>query len=539
MTVGPRSRPRVLGALATSFLLGGIHLSPPIGLLAFIALVPWWASATPLDQKRRGDAGLAYLIGFVSLLIGAHWLREVSWIGLLATVAIEACFYLLIPASARALHRRHAMPAWLAWPIAWTAVEFLRSSVPFGGFPWLILGHSVHIALPLIQIADIGGAPLVSAVLALGNGVLASAWRARRDGLPARRLRRAWIVWSVILAFTLVYGFWRPASLEMKDGPTIAAIQPNIPQYEKSADPNRYFETNLDLTRRLFEGVEESPVDLVVWSETMLHLAEDAGRVEAGVVVSRVIRPYLEPQGVFLLSGASILERDHVNEPPEEWEFFNSALLFDPQGNVRSRHDKMQLVPGGESVPLPDWLGHDLLEAFVERFVVGGNWTFLTPGREARLLNVERNGHAWKIGTTICYENVFPWVGRELATRGAELLVNISNEAWFRDSLEMDQMLGMTKLRAIEMRRSVFRATNSGVSCLVDPRGKVLRVLELEGRRKEVAGVLVATVPISSAETLYGRLGSSWVWALCAWLGVLLAWGFVDARRRKRAARMG
>ncbi|MEQ8762499.1 MAG: apolipoprotein N-acyltransferase, partial [Planctomycetota bacterium] len=488
-------------------------------------------------RPRSGEKFLAWLVGSLSLAIGTYWIKTVSWAGMLATVAIEGCFYPFVLLGARALHRRLKLPLWLAWPLAWTGIEFLRGRVPFGGFPWMYLGHAVHELSPVIQIADLAGASLISLVVALLNGAIVWTLLARRRPLEERPpQRRAWLTVVVVWVAVLVYGFVRPGTIETHRGPTIAAVQPNIPQYEKNAESLSYFETNRRITVDLMEGATEAP-DLVVWSETMLHLVELGGEIEHGQLDAQVIRPLLETRGTWLLSGANIQSVPSRDAPPETYRFTNSALLFDPQARLRGRYDKMSLVPGGEAIPLPKWLGRDLLEAFIEKFVVGQQWTFLEPGTREEIFELPTETGPVRFGATICYENVHPWVGRALTRKGAELLVNISNEAWFLDSLEMDQMIGMTKIRAIETRRSIFRATNSGISCLVDPLGRVIDRLERGDRAKEVQGTFTAQVPTCRADTLFLAIGSSWAWALAGLvlgLGVAEAWA---ARRRKRAAR--
>jgi apolipoprotein N-acyltransferase len=138
-----------------------------------------------------------------------------------------------------------------------------------------------------------------------------------------------------------------------------------------------------------------------------------------------------------------------------------------------------------------------------------------------------------RFGLQICFEGIFPEISREIARKGADFTVNISNDGWFRDSAELDQMLVMARFRAVESRIGFIRATNTGISAFIEPSGRLGAVLEAGGRRKEVKGMLTARVKVTGASSLYRALGD---WACWAALGALAAElvrrFFIDMKKR-------
>jgi apolipoprotein N-acyltransferase len=185
--------------------------------------------------------------------------------------------------------------------------------------------------------------------------------------------------------------------------------------------------------------------------------------------------------------------------------------MLTPEGEVVYRYHKMQLVPFGEYVPLQPLLtlGGRVVAKVVQQVAD------FTPGREATV--AEADGR--RLGTFICYEAIFPHLVRRFTAQGAELLVNITNDAWYGRTSAPHQHLAMTVFRAVENQRYLVRAANTGIPAVVDPRGRVVASTALFDRT-----VLVREVGLLAGRTFYSRYGDVFAWScLAATLGITLA----------------
>jgi apolipoprotein N-acyltransferase len=198
-------------------------------------------------------------------------------------------------------------------------------------------------------------------------------------------------------------------------------------------------------------------------------------------------------------------------------------LLVDPSGRPVASYDKIHLVPIGEFVPFRRILPFRReIEELVYR--VAGWYPSLTPGESSPVLPLEIEGRRIPFGVMICYDSVFPGVARRAAREGARFLVNLSNDGWYGRSAELDQILAITRFRAVESRLPVFRVTNSGISAVIDSRGRMVETLVGEGRdgerrRKEAAGFLVRSIGLGAGDAPYVVVGDAFA-VLCAILAV-------------------
>jgi apolipoprotein N-acyltransferase len=202
--------------------------------------------------------------------------------------------------------------------------------------------------------------------------------------------------------------------------------------------------------------------------------------------------------------------------------YTNSAVLVTPEGKIAGRYDKIHLVPFAETFwlfrPLVRWFSNLALEEFragtgVEVWERGGN----------------------RFGAQICYEAIFPEISREIARKGGTFTVNISNDGWFKASGELDQMLVMARFRSIENRMQVIRATNTGISAFIEPTGRVQSKLEVDGRCKEVEGVLAGRIRLTEATTLYRAVGDWAKWLTLGAAAAELLRRFLIDRKKKAA----
>lgn len=352
----------------------------------------------------------------------------------------------------------------LALPFAWVLMEYLRSVGTFG-FTWGTLGYAL-LPTPLVQVADFGGVYLLSLLVAGSAATLVPAVRGRL--LPLLGMM------GVLLAATL-YGVTRPEPPQAEQN--LLLVQGSVNPLEKAAGRQvDELELYLGLSQ---QGVErsEKPIDLIIWPEGASPLPVEDSEV----------RESLADLGAPAVVGAP----RYLNG------YQNTAYGFD--GGVTGTYSKVKLVPFGESFPLRQPLAflYDPLFAAIGLPGLLG----VTPGDSYAPLPLT----PIVAGTYICYESVFPQVARAQVRLGANLLVNISNDAWFGRTQGAEQHFQMGRLRAIETRRYVARAGNDGVSAVIDPRGRVLQRFP-RGERK----AFEAQVGLSEEITPYVRYGD-WV----------------------------
>jgi len=446
-----------LPAVASGVLLALAFPSASLAPLAWFALVPLFCS---LEERPFRKGFVTGLVFFAAVL---YWLNIVmvtygglnlvfSIVAYLLLVAYLALYVGAVTAAAMHLARRLGWSPLWTLPLAWAAGEYLRAHL-LSGFPWASLGYSQYALLPLVQSADLWGVYGLSLLLVFSNAVLARLWKEA----PERRWRGSCLAGLLVLAGLFVanlgYGYLRldQAAETDREQLRIALIQGNIDQSVKWNPDHlaRTLRTYLDLSR---QAIAPQPVDLLVWPESATPFFYQDGGPAA-----RLVDDLAVASGSYLLFGSPAYQREEGRT-----SYLNSAFLLSPQGRPLGRSDKVHLVPFGEYVPLK-WL-----LPFVDKLVVGiGDFS---PGTVSPLA---MNGH--QLGVLVCYEAIFPDLARDYVRQGADLLVNITNDAWFGRSSAPWQHLEMACFRAIENRVWLARAANTGVSALVDPTGKIRR----------------------------------------------------------------
>jgi len=472
---------RALGAVAASSALYGLAFAPLPGAwaAAWLALAPLFAAVASAPPLRA--AGLGLLFGTVGGLATCWWLPEMlqRFFGV-APVAS----WLAAAASFVAFAGIHCagFAAWLAWlarrgPVSpalvglgWAACEWVRASLGVAN-PWAISAYSQIDFRALAQLADLAGpwgiAALLGAANALLAGLLAPVLR------PRRPLRGAALA-ALTLAAALGYGEVQLAR-QHADGPPVklAIVQSGIARPDRREDdPAR---SRAELERHLAlsaEAVAAARPALVLWPEGAL----DFSPFEATQRSLR-LRDASRSLGADLLLGAP-------RRSPEGLR--HNATLLLSRGRVRGVQDKVELMPFSESDPLPGplALGRDAY----------------APGREIRLFEAA----GLRIGSAICSEAMGPSFSRRLVAAGATLLANPSNDYWFVSPAAARQQLAKARLRAIETRRFVARATSTGYSALIDPRGDLLAVSGFGG-----AEWLAGEVRAARGTTLHQRAGAA------------------------------
>jgi apolipoprotein N-acyltransferase len=291
-------------------------------------------------------------------------------------------------------------------------------------------------------------------------------------------------------------------------------VQGNIEQDQKWS-PAMRLETVDRYIRLSKEAIarEDGPPALLVWPETALPFL-----IDDNPYLRKLEQSLIRKEKIWLLAGAPYYKEVDVKDPQPTKEFlaYNSAYLFAPDGSVAGRYDKQHLVPFGEYVPLSDYVS--LPGPLVENI---GNFSSGKPGRP-----LSCQGAA--IGVLICFESIFPELARDWTASGANLLVNITNDAWFGRSSAPWQHLSMAVLRAAENRRSLARSANTGVSALIDPLGRIIGASPLFQ-----PFYLMADVPLLQTKTVFVSFGYHFG-LICLLASIILLLLYRDDRSKEK-----
>jgi len=457
-----RARQRTIGlqALLSAGLL--ILALPPLDLwpLALVALIPLLRGMR--DASLTQVTTCAWLCGFVVNLSGFRWGDALlerfghlpTWSRLLALVLLatyQGSVFALWAGVSGALSRWARVPWLVSAPLAVVVAESL---VPFL-FPWN-LAIAVWKAWPLLQVAELGGPPAVSALVMLINLTLLEAGQAlwRRHPLPRSVWRAGGVVLGVMAAGLLRAGHVAAARGEAPSV-RVGIVQPNTGPLTAEARKHQG-EQSLATLRRATGDLAHRGAELVVWPESAFPFLFDR----------RLVREYASGHPWELRPGFSgTLLFGALSHTFGGALVHNSAVLASPEGRVVGLYDKRQLFPFGEYVPFssrfPDWA-----RKVRARLPDSPD---IEPGGEPRLLV----SGALRIAPLLCYEDIRPTPVHQLARQGPNLLVTLANHSWFGDGDAPYQALALATLRSVETRRDLVRAVNTGVSSVGDALGRV------------------------------------------------------------------
>jgi apolipoprotein N-acyltransferase len=508
-----------LWCLASGLLLIAIFPWYDMGWLAWVVFVPLFIATRAVRPRT------AFLWGWLSGCIG--YLGVLRWIphtmvnyggvpvsasyGVLVLLVAYVGIYVGIFAAGWAWGvKRWPRGVLLLVPALWVALEWLRAQA-LSGFPWASLGYSQYVNRSLIQMAEFTSVYGVSFALVLGNvvvvqllqGVTQRPWY--RMGLPCMLATLGLIaVWGG--------GWWRlQQPLQGAGTPAtevgVALIQGNIDQGQKW-DPKAQEAVVAIYHRLTREAAADPNVDFIVWPEaaTPFFFASDRP-FQARLL--HLVREMGRP----LLFGSPTYARTDGQD-----SMYNSAFLVGPDATVRGRYDKIHLVPFGEYIPLRGML------FFLDKLVYGiGDFR---RGEDYTVMAIPQG----RFGVLICFEVIFPDLVRHFVDRGAQFLVNLTNDAWFGNSPASYQHLSMVVFRAIENRVPVVRAANTGISAVIDPTGRVLQQTDLFVRTWIQDRITPAVGPVP----FYTRFGDVFAYACLLVTSQALLWEVIKRWRRAR-----
>ena len=493
------------GPLALSALSGGLYALgfPPwsVAALAWVALVPFFVAVSRLAPRQAAVCGVAwtlvaaYGVGWwFPAMIAAYFQVPalVGWVAFfVVSGTVAASYFAAFAAWLSWLTRRHAAHPLLV-AAGWGACELARARLLFGN-PWALSGYSQAGVAPLMQLADVAGVYGIGMLIAAVNAGIAG-------GLTARlRPRRPAVAYGIVAALWVSafgYGSWRLGERFTSDAPVdVAIVQADVDHELRSRPGGRAaaLARYLSMTE---EAARHAPA-LVVWPENALdfYLQEPSADSEA-------VRAITHRTGAdFLIGGPA------YGFGGDTFRYTNSVFLL-RAGAIAGRYDKLRPLPVAEEG--------------------------LLSGLTRRPLSYERGvatrrfqTRAGVLAPFVCSDGVYPELVRSLtADDSVELLVDLSNDAWFGHGAPARHHLDMVTFRAVESRRFVVRAAATGYSAVIDPRGHIVASSAL--RHPEV---LVASVEPSHARTLYQRWGDAPTWAAAL---AALIWSLAHARRVRR-----
>jgi apolipoprotein N-acyltransferase len=504
------AHPKALGLIALSSLLWALAYPPfPLGPIAFVVLAPMLAALSRLTCRQA--FGYGFLGGILYNTVMYWWIYNVVKVGpaliigmgLVVLILFLSLFNGILGGLFRALLDRPWGLA--AFPFLWGGLEVLRTWGQMS-FPWSHLGYALGHHAVLIQAADTVGVFGLSAVVAGANVLFFAAWRSRASG---RAFLRPLLAGLALPAVLLAYGAFSLSRPDPDQGTMdIAMVQPSIPQTKKWNE--HYFQDVMQKTWNTMDGNGDSATgplqgaDLIVLPETAVpDFLRSRDQVQARLAAT-ARRNHAD-----LIVGALDFEPDQ--KPYRQYLFYNSAFLF-PGAPVADtsleiartpsrQYSKIRLVPFSERLPFDDIFP-------LINYVNLGEGDF-SAGADYEIWNRNTAGGGSRYAPSICYEVIYPDYVRGARKKGAQVLVNITNDGWFGYSNAPFQHANITRFRAVEAGMPVARNANSGISVFYDSKGRVLGKTSLFEQT-----VLRHKLPLATRNTVYLAIGDAVEWIL-------------------------
>lgn len=486
-----------------------------------------WITACALTVSVRMTRRICrdfFLFGFLFGFSAFYWLPDtLQFFGGFPTAVSYVLFVLFLAASSLQFVlcgwlycklKQTRLDAWgLSLALAWLSTEFLFPRL----FPWY-LAHSQINFFGVSNLAAIIGVAPVSAMMIWMTEMLLRVFRPFPER-PKGNAFKLGIVFTLIVTLYVAGQFSERQTREQLKAQLpikVALIQGNLSAKEKG--DIRYFETNLETYRRLSLNAKAAGAQIVLWPESVMNIWTPE-KIET--LLHTRFHPYPE-LGLPLLFGALTYREREAREVPErvqEDDFFkfNSAFGIDSEGSVLGVYHKKILMPFGEYLPFAD-----TFPKLKELSPYSGDFSKGDLHEPIEfVLNSAGNApqHA-SIGALICYEDMIPTLTRDFVSRGANLFVNLTNDAWYGQTAAPYQHNLLAAWRAVETRRFLLRVTNTGFTTVVDPFGKSVHQLDIF-----TEGFVVAPVQLLDSKTLYSRIGdsASYGLVLIALVGLLSA----------------
>lgn len=477
-----------------------------IPFLAFFSLIPVFTVVQRMSWVKAPLYGLYF--GVFSYALFNYWLSSFHPLTIFIIPLLYAFYYLILFPVMKLAVKLFPRKNYLVLAVVWTAYEYLRTK-GFLGYSYGVIGYSQYMITPLVRLSSLTGVWGVSFLVVLPSSYIG--FLLNRGQISLRKFlfsyRKQAAVYMIILAAVFLWGTVSAVDLSSSRNWKVAMIQQNIDPWQGGV--KTYEESLKRLIRQSDKALAEKP-DIVVWSETSFVPAiEWHTKYRTDKDTYRIVKKlknYLASQETPFVVGnddGQLVSDENGNSVRID---YNAALLFE-KGVLKKRYRKTHLVPFTEHFPykkqLP-WM-YSLLEKFDTHF-----WE---KGTEYTVF--ENKGV--KFSTPICFEDTFGYLSRKFINSGAEVIVNMTNDSWSGSEAAEVQHMMHAVFRAAENRRSVIRSTNGGITCVINPNGKITERIE---PFKEA--YLVADVPVyTDSVTVYTRYGD-WFGISAFFLSILL-----------------
>lgn len=438
-----------------AFVLALAYLPIPFGFLAWFAMVRPIAILSEMQGKALFKA--AYFYSLMSNIFLLYWVAIVTPPGAVAAVFVLALYPAIILTAFAKIYRWKKLLGLISLPILWVGMEYFRSLSEFA-FPWTDLSYSQGYYLTFIQIISVIGSYGLSFILISLNLLV---WQTvKRSQRLETRVSSALAFFAIITA-TYAYGWVVFPPLAEKGNYRISLLQGNVDLETKWSNDTRDF--NFVLYDSLAQEASNDNPKLIIWPETAAPCYPRLEPKYRNILAKTTVR-----SGAFNLVGSLEMGPSHGEE-----RSFNSAFQFTPNGEMSLAYNKVKLVPFSEHVPYQDYFPF-LTREFLSNYLTMIKtqkvewWSDFYPGDTAVIFEAD----SIKYSVLICFESAFPEYIRECLLKGADFLVNITNDTWFGRSPGPFQHMRIAVFRAIENRVWIARCANSGISALIDPYGR-------------------------------------------------------------------
>jgi apolipoprotein N-acyltransferase len=487
--------------------------------LAFVALAPVFIVVHRAGWVRTVLYGAFF--GFASYALYNYWLGSFHPLTLLIVPPIYSVYFLAVFPLLKAADSLFPRFGFLLQALIWVAYEFVKTQ-GFLGYAYGIIGFSQYLFLPLARLSSVTGIWGVSLLVVFPSALLGNALK---NGLGKfrsfiRGMRIPVLLYAAIFAGVIVFGVLDKSELDSAPRWNVALIQQNVDPWKGG---NKTYAKTLEILTRLSrEALEEDPaLDIVIWSETSFvpaidwHTRYRTDRVAFALV--KELREFLSRQPVPFVVGNDDGQLAKDEQGRDIRVDYNAAILFD-KGRIVDTYRKLHLVPFTENFPYKERLSG------IYQWLKDADTHFWEEGSEYTVF--EAGGV--RFSTPICFEDTFPNLNREFVRHGAEVLVNMTNDAWSKAVACEMQHMSIAAFRALENKRTLVRSTNGGITCVIDPNGRITDMLP-----PFTEDYLIADVPVFTAtQTLYTRWGDWFALLVSILAGVGLAGGLLLRLRR-------
>ncbi|MBI4650778.1 apolipoprotein N-acyltransferase [Candidatus Desantisbacteria bacterium] len=431
--------------------------------LSWIALIPL-IIAVEKASPRKGF-WLGYMQGIIFTLASMFWIRIFHFLALPGMLLVFSLYFGLFAWLYVLMKKHFPFLRHLLAALLWTSIEYIRG-LGFLGLTWNSLAYTQYKNIYLIQIADITGIAGITFLIVLTNVYLADFLI-----LDKPRIKSLWLCLMLIL-LALIYGKFSIPEKIMTDNKKESTISTakNVKTLEAGIIQGN-FDVNITYDYEKIGHLKKlssslSGADLIVWTETVL-----LNNIVTSNSLKSDINEIAYNNNSFILLGnpSSDIILNQVKD-------FNSAYLLDPKGLIIDRYDKIHLVPFGEAFPLRNRF--EFIKQMESRVDCGG----FESGKRITIFKMGKGKSGTSFAVLICFEGTFGDLTRKFVKKGAEFLVNITNDSWSKSSTSHHQHANISIFRAVENHVYLIRAANTGVSCIIDPYGRILKKLEIYKR---------------------------------------------------------